>query len=71
MDWVKNSVVFTDNTADYHYLLVVPKWLVGECLAVHAENIDYPNFKSSVSDSHRHHAYMEVWSAMYKAYARD
>jgi hypothetical protein len=66
--WIKNSAIFTDNTADYHYRLVAPKWLVGECLTAHAESIDYPNFKNSVSDSQRHDAYMEVWSAMYKAY---
>ena len=46
LDWVKNSAVFTDNTADYHYRLVAPKWLVGECLASHAKNINYPNFKT-------------------------
>ena len=68
LSWVKNCSVFTDETADYHHRLVAPKWLVSECLAAHAENIDYPNFKSSVSNSHRHDAYMEVWTAMYKAY---
>jgi hypothetical protein len=28
-------------------------------------NIDYKNFKSTVSDPDRHDAYLDVWSAMY------
>ena len=67
-DWTRECSVFTDNAADYHYRLIAPKWLVAECLVTQVGNIDYPNFKNSVSDSERHDAYMSVWSAMYSAY---
>jgi hypothetical protein len=67
-DWITDCSVFTDNAADYHYRLIAPKWLVAECLATHVTNIDYPNFKNSVSNARRRDNYMDVWRTMYSAY---
>jgi len=66
--WVKANVVFQDSSADYHYRLIAPKWLVSECLTARVGEIEYPNFKDSVEDHQRHEAYTSVWSAMFRSY---
>ena len=57
--------------ADYWYRLTVPVKEFGEYLAKMAEEIDYDNFKSSLShktavDKERSRAYMKIWSALYE-----
>ena len=66
--WREQNEVFEDGSADYHYRLVAPKWLVSECLTARVGEIEYPNFKDSVEDHQRHEAYMNVWSAMFRSY---
>jgi hypothetical protein len=51
---------------DYPFRAVVTREELAEALTNEVEGIDYSNFKSSVRDSARHDAYMDVWSAMVK-----
>ena len=53
--------------ADYPWRAVLSRDEWSRFLATETERLDYPNFKSRVqrqSGSHRHDAYMRVWSAM-------
>ena len=66
--WILENNVFEDSSADYHYRLIAPTWLISECLTARVGEIEYPNFKDSVEDQQRHEAYMGVWSAMFRSY---
>jgi len=59
------SNVYEMENADYHYRAEVSRDKVSQVMADQIKNIDYDNFKSSVSDNKRHDAYMDVWSVMY------
>ena len=50
--------------ADYRFRATLDRREVAAALAAAAMGIDYDNFKNSVDDSGRHHAYMGVWSVM-------
>ncbi|WP_020565160.1 hypothetical protein [Methylosarcina fibrata] len=50
---------------DYRYRARIDREEVATVMADSIRNIDYRNFKSTVSDPDRHEAYMDVWSAMY------
>ena len=60
--------VFSIESADYRWRLMAPRWLVNECIAQYVANIDYPNFKNSVTDKRRKFAYTDVWNAMFQDY---
>jgi hypothetical protein len=51
-------------TADYAYRAEIPAEKVADVIAKKLLTIDYPNFKNTVAESWRHHAYMDVWSDM-------
>ena len=53
--------------ADYPWRAALSRDEWSRFLATETERLDYPNFKSRVqrlAGSHRHDAYMRVWSAM-------
>lgn len=50
--------------SDYHYRARTGRRQVTNAIAEAIRNIDYSNFKSTVSDSDRHDAYLDVWSTM-------
>jgi hypothetical protein len=56
--------VFTLEHADYKYRAVIDRGDVGNVIADLIEDIDYPDFKSSVADQDRHDAYLKIWSVM-------
>ena len=60
--------VFEDNYADYKYRSFIDRENVASTIKEKALNINYGNFKSSVSksDYERSSAYADVWSALYK-----
>lgn len=60
-----SAVVTTTPDRDYRYRTTLPRTVVAAALAAAVQNIDYTNFKSSVSDDDRHAAYFECWSAMH------
>ena len=60
--------VFQDANADYKYRAYIEKEIVASAISKEIINIDYDNFKNSVSknDNERKNSYMNVWSALYK-----
>lgn len=62
-----DAKVQANKGTDYKYRAKVPREVVAKALHDQAMAVNYPNFKSSVKDRKRHDAYMDVWSAMYKA----
>ncbi len=63
-----NSSVFEDNNADYKYRSYLDREEVAYNISQELKNINYDNFKKSVSkeDRLRINTYMDVWSALYK-----
>ena len=55
---------------DYKYRAKVPREVVATALHAQVMGLDYPNFKSTVKEKKHHSAYMDVWSAMFKAQDR-
>lgn len=59
-----NAKVKNDARGDYQFRAVVSKATVIAAMATEIEDIDYSNFKDSVSDKRLHDAYLRVWSEM-------
>ena len=59
---------FQDEQADYKYRAFVLRKEVEKVIALKVSEINYGNFKGSISpeDRLRHDAYLRVWSEMYK-----
>lgn len=53
-------------SADYMYRSELKADVVAARIAESIVDIDYDNFKNSISDPDRHDACMTVWSAMYR-----
>ena len=54
--------------SDYAYRMVVPREIMASFMASQALELDYGNFKNTVSskDHLRHEVYMKCWEAMYQ-----
>ena len=63
-DLVPDEEPFYMAYADYHWRLECSsdEWV--RAVSVMAAEIDYPNFKSAITDQAHHHAYMDVWHAL-------
>jgi len=63
-----NVDTFEDINADYKYRSYITREDVASAISRELINIDYDNFKSSISkdDDIRKHAYMNVWSILHK-----
>jgi len=59
-----DAEVSETTTADYRYRAEVPTETVADALAAEVRAIRYPNFKMTVSDAGRLHAYHDVWEVM-------
>jgi len=57
------KVVYTP-CGDYHYRANISKHWVASTIADTIMEIDYPNFKNSVVEEDRHHAYLGCWAEM-------
>lgn len=59
---------FQDEQADYKYRAFVLRKEVEKVIALKVSEINYENFKGSISpeDRSRHDAYLRVWSEMHK-----
>ena len=64
----EDADVFEDENADYKYRSYISRENVANVISNELLNIEYDNFKNSVSknDTHRVSAYMNVWNALYK-----
>lgn len=54
-------------TADYRFRTSLPRERVAEAMARMVREIDYTNFKNSVSDPNRKDHYIKVWEVMWRA----
>lgn len=63
------KVMYTP-TDDYGYRAIVSRAEVAQVMKEKVLNIDYDNFKSSVSETGRHDAYFAVWNCMYQEQQR-
>ena len=61
-----DTKVIETHDSDYRFRTFLPKSVVSEIVAKNIENIEYDNFKNSVTDHDRHEAYLDVWTAMYR-----
>jgi hypothetical protein len=59
-----DAMVFTNDDADYRYRAVIPREKVAEVVAQSVKNIQYDNFKSSVTNHSLHDSYTSVWWLM-------
>ena len=62
-----DAKVEANKGTDYKYRAKVPREVVAKVVADQVTGLGYPNFKSTVKQNKRHHAYMDVWSAMHEA----
>ena len=51
--------------SDYRYRTVLPRREVNDMISKHIENMEYDNFKSSISESEYNNACNHVWRVMY------
>ena len=58
-----NAETFEDLSADYRYRALLKRDLVAKALAYQISEINYDNFKNSISkdEYQRHDAYLKVW----------
>jgi len=64
----EDADVFEDEKADYKYRSYIDREIVSNVISNELLNIDYDNFKNSVSKDEldRAKAYMNVWSSLNK-----
>ena len=64
----EDADIFEDEKADYKYRSNIDREIVANVISNELLNIDYDNFKNSVSkdESDRAEAYMNVWSSLNK-----
>jgi hypothetical protein len=64
---VFTDALISENTGtDYRYRTRLPRATVASTLSARIADIDYPNFKASVTDTERHAAYFHLWGVMYR-----
>ena len=61
-----DAKVEANKGTDYKYRAKVPRETVAKAMHDQVMAVKYSNFKSSVKNTERHDAYMDVWSGMYK-----
>lgn len=61
---VNNGLVLVTPDADYMYRIFVPREDVARVIANQVQNIDYTNFKDSVTEHWRKAVYSEVWTKL-------
>lgn len=58
--------VVENGGSDYRFRAAVPELEVAEAIRRRVLDIDYGNFKASVPEPKRHHAYLKVWDALHR-----
>ena len=61
--------IFMDAGADYFYRAFIDRKAVAQKISKELQEIDYDNFKSSVTDQALHDSYVDVWRIMHKLQA--
>ncbi len=62
-----SAQVEVNKGTDYKYRAKVPREAVASAMHDQVMALAYSNFKNTVKDRKRHSAYMDVWSALFKA----
>jgi hypothetical protein len=63
--------VVTDRWHDYYYRAYVTRERVAEAVQARIMELDYPNFKQSITNDAYHAGCIKVWQAMYEAGGRE
>jgi len=60
------GVIIESKDSDYAYRMVVPRSILAPFMAAMVMNLDYRNFKATISynDQPRHEAYFKCWEVM-------
>ena len=61
-----DAQVVENGGSDYRFRATVPELEVAEAVRRRVLDIDYGNFKSSVPEPKRHHAYFKVWDVLHR-----
>lgn len=59
-----NTTIKETPDNDYRYRIKMPRVMVSHLVSLSVSEINYPNFKDSISDKRRSPYYGSVWSAM-------
>jgi hypothetical protein len=57
--------ITSSKATDYRFRAVITRKALAAYLGRMVERLAYSNFKDTVKDDARHHAYLRVWNAMY------
>ncbi|HWQ09025.1 MAG TPA: hypothetical protein VN436_07960 [Holophaga sp.] len=66
-----DALVTESMNTDYRFRAFIDREQVIKAVTGRIQNLDYPNFKSSVKDPERHDAYLSIWSVMYGMQQRE
>lgn len=66
-----DAQVSESTNTDYRFRAFIDRERVIKVVAQRIQELDYPNFKSSVKDSERHDAYLDIWSVMFSMQHRE
>lgn len=61
-----NAATFTMDLADYLHRAILPRGEVADAIAASICNMQYDNFKNSISDNEYHNACFGVWNVMHR-----
>ena len=61
-----SASVVENGGSDYRFRASVPEHEVAAAVSRRVLDIDYGNFKSSVPEPKRHHAYFKVWDVLHR-----
>jgi hypothetical protein len=60
------ATILATPTADYPFRTFLPRSTVQTAMSREVNNIQYPNFKASVLDKHRHDIYEGIWVLLHR-----
>ena len=68
--WPCAEVYTLDVPHDYQYRADILREDVAEALSVYAKNIEYDDYKSTISDSDLYEALIEIWTVLAQKFGR-
>ena len=68
--WPDAEVYTLDVPHDYQYRADILREDVAEAMRVYTENIDYSDYKNSISDSDLYDALVKIWTVLVRTFGR-
>jgi len=68
--WPRAEIYTLDVPHDYQYRADILREDVAEALSIYAKNIEYDDYKNSVSDSDLYEALVSIWAIMVRTFGR-